>query len=37
MKRPTDAVGICINLKGLSRIELKLGLPRIKQSSVIDQ
>ena len=37
MKGPTDTIGICVDLERFSRIELKLGCARLKQSSVIDQ
>jgi hypothetical protein len=37
MKRPTDTVGICVDLKRFSRIELKLSITCLKQSGIIDQ
>ncbi len=37
MKRPTDTVGICVDLKRFSSIELELSFTRLEQSSIIDQ
>ncbi len=37
MKRPTDAVGICVDLEGFGRVELELSFTRLKKSSIVDQ
>ena len=37
MKQLTDTVGICVDLKSFSRIELKLSFTCLKQSGIIDQ
>ena len=37
MKRPTDTVGICVDLKRFIRIKLKVCFARLKQSTIIDQ
>jgi hypothetical protein len=36
MNRPTNTVGVCVNLERPSRIELELSFARLKYGSVVD-